>query len=62
MPNLSLTPTQQARIVNHVRDVATDYEQQMTAWKERMTKVYKNIATFEADKQNPRDSTFKVNK
>ena len=62
MPNINLDPIQQVEVVNFVEQCFTDRDNQMTLWRERMSRVYQAVSTFENPKSNPWDTTFKVNK
>jgi hypothetical protein len=59
---LQLDKYQQSEIIRHIQDVYTNYDAQMYTWKTRMERIYKEVATFEEPRKNPRDPTFKVNK
>lgn len=62
MPNINLDPIQQVEIVNFVEQCFNDRDNQMVVWRERMSRVYSAVSTFESPKSNPWDTTFKVNK
>lgn len=62
MPNINLDPIQQVEVVNYVEQCFNDWDNQMTLRRERMSRVYQEVATFTTPKSNPWDTTFKVNK
>lgn len=59
---LRLTQQQQQEVIRHIQDVFTNYEEQTSEWRERMTAIYKWVTTFKEPKLQPRETGFKVNK
>lgn len=59
---LKLTQEQARRIVQHVAQASQAYKDQMAIWKQRMTRVYKEVSTFDRLRTREWDTTFKVNK
>jgi len=62
MTKLNLSPEKQQEIVLHVRETFSDYEQQTSQRRARMSKIYQSVSTFYTKKKNNRDTSFKINK
>jgi hypothetical protein len=61
---LKLTIEQQARVIDHIRETFTNYEDSMASYRERMERIYKGVSSFLGvrNERRPRETTFKVNK
>lgn len=58
---MKLSPDQQNKLVLHIRDLFSDYDNQTKQWRDRMLKIYKSATSFVWEWQNG-DTNFKVNK
>jgi len=59
---MRINETKQSEVVRHIQDTFSNYETQSKQWRDRMTRIYKSISTFDNQKLQPRETTFKVNK
>lgn len=59
---MKISQTKQYEVIRHVMDTFNEYEEQMTTYRERMMRIYRECSTFSVLRANPWDTTFKVNK
>ena len=59
---MRINETKQSEVVRHIQDTFSNYETQSQQRRDRMTRIYKSISTFDNQKLQPRETTFKVNK
>lgn len=59
---MKISQQKQYEVIRYVMDTFDNYEKQMTVYRERMMRIYRETSTFSALRVNPWDTTFKVNK
>ncbi|MFK5281873.1 hypothetical protein ACI3PL_20185, partial [Lacticaseibacillus paracasei] len=57
-----INQAKQSEVVRHIQDTFSNYETQSQQRRDRMTRIYKSVSTFDNQRLQPRETTFKVNK
>ncbi len=59
---MKINQAKQTEVVRHIQDTFSNYETQTQVRRDRMTRIYKSVSTFDNQRLQPRETTFKVNK
>ena len=59
---MKINQAKQSEVVRHIQDTFSNYETQSQQRRDRMTRIYKSVSTFDNQRLQPRETTFKVNK
>ena len=59
---MKINESKQTDIVKHVQETFSNYEKQTQNRRERMTRIYKSISTFDNPRLQQRETNFKINK
>ena len=59
---MKINESKQTDIVKHVQETFSNYEKQTQNRRERMTRIYKSISTFDNQRLQQRETNFKINK
>ncbi len=59
---MKINQAKQTEVVRHIQDTFSNYETQTQIRRDRMTRIYKSISTFDNPKLQPRETNFKINK
>lgn len=59
---MKINEVKQTEIVKHVQETFSNYEKQTQTRRDRMTRIYKSISTFDNIKLQQRETNFKINK
>ena len=59
---MKINEAKQTEVVRHIQETFSNYEKQTQNRRDRMTRIYKSVSTFDNQRLQPRETTFKVNK